>query len=214
MPPAHRSSASHLRFRFEDAREWARSHGPSVTERQRPLRRVCGGACGAGRHGCALRVVCELRDAVLMSEAIERNKSLIVRFNEEVFNDHRVDAVDRFLAEDHFNEVSGASGVEDFKRIVRYILDFAPDSRSQIDSVVAEGDEVVVFLTWTGTHRGDVQMAGRSFPPTGARFSVHQVHRYRVVDERIVEHAAVRDDLSLLRQLEDAAGDTPIQAAQ
>ncbi|HVF78177.1 MAG TPA: ester cyclase [Solirubrobacteraceae bacterium] len=115
---------------------------------------------------------------VFMSDVIEGNKSLIVRFNEE----------------------SGASGTEDFKRIVRYILDFAPDSRSEINTLVAEGDQVVVFLTWSGTHRGEVRIAGRRFPPTAARFSVQQVHRYRVLDRRIVEHAAVRDDLSLLRQ--------------
>ncbi len=156
--------------------------------------------------------VCELRDAVLMSEAIEVNKSLILRFNEEVFNEHRVDAVDPFLSDDHFNRVSGASGTEDFKRIVRYILDFAPDSRSEINTVVAEGDQVVVFLSWSGTHRGEVQIAGCRFPPTGARFSVQQVHRYRVLGGRIVEHAAVRDDLSLLRQLEDAAGDARNEA--
>lgn len=144
-----------------------------------------------------------------MSEAVKANKSLILRFNEEVFNEHRVDAVDRFLSDDHFNQVSGAAGPEDFKRIVRYILDFAPDSRSEINTVVAEGDQVVVFLTWSGTHRGEVQIGGRRFPATGVRFSVQQVHRYRVLDGRIVEHAAVRDDLSLLRQLEDAAGDAP-----
>ncbi len=139
-----------------------------------------------------------------MTRETESNKSLIMRFNDEVFNQHDVDAVERFLAGDHFNEVSGATGVEDFKRIVRYILTFAPDSRSEIDVIVAEGDQVVAFLTWSGTHHGEVQLAGRTFSPTGARFSVRQAHCYRVVEGRIVEHSAVRDDLALLRQLEDA----------
>lgn len=149
-----------------------------------------------------------------MTPETESNKSLIVRFNDEVFNQHDVDSVERFLAADHFNEVSGATGVEDFKRIVRYILGFAPDSRSQIATIVAEGDQVVVFLTWSGTHGGEVQLAGRTFSPTGARFSVRQVHRYRVVEGRIVEHSAVRDDLALLRQLEDAADDAALQTQE
>ncbi|MDP8908704.1 MAG: ester cyclase [Chloroflexota bacterium] len=148
-----------------------------------------------------------------MTPPTESNKSLILRFNDEVFNHHDVDAVERFLAADHFNHVSGATGVQDFKQIVRYILNFAPESRSEIDELVAEGDQVVAFLTWTGTHRGEVQVAGRAFPPTGARFSVRQVHRYRVVDGRIVEHAAIRDDLALLRQLEDAADDAPLETS-
>lgn len=41
-----------------------------------------------------------------------------------------------------------------------------------------------------------------------------QVHRYRVVEGRIVEHSAVRDDLALLRQLEDAADDAALQTQE
>lgn len=142
-----------------------------------------------------------------MSEAsVEANKALVMRFNEEVFNNHDLAAVDRFLSTDHFNHVTGASGADDFKRIVKTVLSVAPDSRSEVDEVVAEGDTVVLFLTWSGTHQGDVTLAGRRILPSGIKFAVAHVHRYRVVDGAITEHFAVRDDLSLLRQL-GGAGD-------
>ena len=137
---------------------------------------------------------------------VEKNKALVLKFNEQVFNHHDIDAVERFLAPTHFNHVSGTTGVEDFKQVVHLVLAVAPDSRSTVDEVVAEGDNVVVFLTWTGTHSGEVELAGRKISPTGARFSVRHVHRYRVVDGLIAEHSAVRDDLGLLIQLEQAAG--------
>ncbi len=145
----------------------------------------------------------------MSDELIEKNKALVVRFNDEVFNSHDVEAVERFMSRDLYNHVTGTAGVEDFKRLVNYILAFAPDSHSEIDEVMAEGDTVVLFLTWSGTHRGEVTVGGRKFAPTGTPFSVNHVHRYRVSNGTIFEHFAIRDDLSLLRQLEEAETQAP-----
>ena len=142
----------------------------------------------------------------MSADQVERNKALVLKFNEDVFNRHDIDALERFLAPEHFNHVSGSTGVEDFKRVVHLVLAFAPDSRSTVEEVIAEGDRVVLFLTWTGTHGGELELAGRRFPPTGKKFSVRHVHRYRVVDDLIVEHSALRDDLGLLLQLEESRG--------
>jgi len=38
-------------------------------------------------------------------------------------------------------------------------------------------------------------------PVTGKHFSVQHMHRFRLHDEKIVEHWAVRDDLGMLEQL-------------
>ena len=37
--------------------------------------------------------------------------------------------------------------------------------------------------------------------PTGKRFAVQQSHWFRVVDGKLVERWAVRDDLSMMQQL-------------
>jgi predicted ester cyclase len=49
-----------------------------------------------------------------------------------------------------------------------------------------------------GTHTGVVD---GSPPPSGRRFSARQSHWFRVRDGRLVEHWAVRDDLTTMLQL-------------
>ena len=51
--------------------------------------------------------------------------------------------------------------------------------------------------TMTGTHQGELE--GKA--PTGERVAVQQSHWFRVVDGKVAEHWAVRDDLGMLQQL-------------
>ena len=128
-------------------------------------------------------------------------RDLILGFNEAVFNGHDVDAVDRFMAADVLNRVTGRRGLDEFKAVVRYVLQVAPDTRSTVDEVIAEDSRVALFLTWSGTHQGEIRMPDRTIAPTRKAFAVRHVHLYRVADETIIEHSAVRDDLGLLRQI-------------
>lgn len=68
--------------------------------------------------------------------------------------------------------------------------------------VLVDGDRVAVHNACTGRHTGT--WAG--LPPTGRRFRAEQVHILRFdADGLAVEHWAVRDDLTLLRQLDGRA---------
>jgi predicted ester cyclase len=51
--------------------------------------------------------------------------------------------------------------------------------------------------TCSGTHEGEFW----GILQTGKRFTVQQSHWFRVVDGKVAEHWAVRDDLVMLRQL-------------
>jgi predicted ester cyclase len=130
---------------------------------------------------------------------LEENKNIVRRFNEEVFNGHDVDAVERFISPDCYNHVTGGRGVEDFKNVARFILGVFPDAHTTIDDLIAEGDKVVMFITFSGTQQGP--MPAWNLPPSGEPFSVRAVHSYRIRDSKIVEHSAVRDDLGMLQQL-------------
>jgi predicted ester cyclase len=46
-------------------------------------------------------------------------------------------------------------------------------------------------------------------PPTGRSFAYKQIHIVRIVEGKAVEHWAVRDDASLMRQL---TAETPTRA--
>jgi predicted ester cyclase len=138
-------------------------------------------------------------DPMSAHDNLEQNKDIIRRFNEAVFNGHDVDAVERFISPECHNHVTGGTGVEDFKNVARLILRLAPDAHSTIDDLVAEGDRVVIFITFSGTQQG--ALPAWNLPPSGKPFSVRAVHSYRVKNGMIVEHSAVRDDLSMLQQL-------------
>lgn len=63
--------------------------------------------------------------------------------------------------------------------------------------VIVDGDMVALHCTHSGRHTGD--FFGQA--PTGRSFSYPQMHMIRVENGKGVEHWAVRDDASLMRQL-------------
>jgi len=63
--------------------------------------------------------------------------------------------------------------------------------------VIAEGDRVLVHLRQVATHSGPYQ--GK--PATGARTDIEVMDLFRVEGDRLVEHWALMDNLSLLKQI-------------
>jgi predicted ester cyclase len=131
---------------------------------------------------------------------LEENKELIRRYTRAVFDEGDVDAVDRYLAPDFFNHVTGRSGTEDFKRLAASLHD-ATGSANVIDLLVAEGDLVVAMMTISRTVDEELHVFGYVVPAHGQSYTVTHMHIYRIRDAKIREHWAVRDDLSMLRQL-------------
>jgi predicted ester cyclase len=130
----------------------------------------------------------------------EENKELIRRYTREVFDEGDVDAVDRYLAPDFYNHVTGRSGREDFRQLAAE-LRRASASANVIDLLVAEGEFVVALMTVTRTVNEELRAFGFTIPASGRSYTVKHAHVYRVVDGKIREHWAVRDDLGMLRQL-------------
>jgi predicted ester cyclase len=54
-----------------------------------------------------------------------------------------------------------------------------------------------MHCTHSGRHTGEFM----GLPATGRSFAYKQIHIVRIVDGKAVEHWAVRDDASLMRQL-------------
>lgn len=131
---------------------------------------------------------------------IAENKELVRRYTREVFDYGDVAAVDRYLAPDFYNHVTGKIGTDDFRQLAREVGQ-AAGSENVIDFLVAEDDLVVAFMTITRTLHDEARIFGFSFPGDGRSYTVKHVHAYRVTDGKIREHWAVRDDLSMLRQL-------------
>lgn len=58
-------------------------------------------------------------------------------------------------------------------------------------------DRVLVFVTWTGTHDGEL----RGYPATAKRVQVRRADLYHIADGQIVEHWDVASPLDLLLQI-------------
>ncbi len=78
--------------------------------------------------------------------------------------------------------------------------------RHTIHEMVAEGDWVAVRTTCEGIHAVEPSLPvnGGIFegiPPTGRTYRAQHMHLFRVVDGKITDHWANRDDLGAARQL-------------
>jgi predicted ester cyclase len=71
----------------------------------------------------------------------------------------------------HEQEEMRMIGVDGFKELLSVYRTAFPDMRLTIEEIVAEGDKVVTWATFTGTHRGPLQ----SFPATGKSVKVKDV---------------------------------------
>lgn len=84
-------------------------------------------------------------------------------------------------------------------------LAFSELSFEELD-VLASSDQVFCHVRMRGVHSGPFVVfppGGKPqvFPATGRRLSVRQFHLFRLADDRLAEHVAVRDDLGMMTQL-------------
>jgi steroid delta-isomerase-like uncharacterized protein len=123
----------------------------------------------------------------------------------EAFNTGNVSNVSEFISPQYFNRESQVDpvrgqlrGPSEFIDTVENLRIAFPDLRHHEEAIIAQDDMVVSIINVTGTHNGNFFI----LPPTGNKNSYEAVHLYRVdEDGKIVEHKAIRDDLTFLAQL-------------
>ena len=131
----------------------------------------------------------------------EENKAVVRRFFEEGWNGHNLNVVDEVVSPNYFNHAAAAEhqhGTAGVKHILNWLMAAFPDTRFDIEDIIAEGDMVSIRGTASGTHEG-AELWG--IAPTGNRFAVQQAHWVRVADGKLAEHWAVRDDFGMMQQL-------------
>jgi steroid delta-isomerase-like uncharacterized protein len=128
----------------------------------------------------------------------------IVRQVFEAFNSGNTSKVNEFISPQYFNHESQIDpvrsklrGPEEFADTVRNLRSAFADLHYEEQETIAAGDKVVSIVKVTGKHTGNFFV----IPPSGNRISYLAVHIHRIVDGKIVEHKAIRDDLSLMVQL-------------
>ncbi len=87
------------------------------------------------------------------------NKAIIRRLIEEVYNGNNLDVLDELVAPDVFNHTAVPEhqhGIGGFKHIVRWPHTILPDSRYEIEDMIAEEDRVAYRITFSGIHEGEL----------------------------------------------------------
>lgn len=86
----------------------------------------------------------------------ERNRSLAIRWFEEVWNERRDETVHEIMHPESVGHMEGgeAHGPSDFLAARASLLDAFPDLRVTVDDTAADGDHVVVRWSAGATHSG------------------------------------------------------------
>lgn len=145
--------------------------------------------------------------------SIELNKQNVQRFYDEVIGEGNVAAIDELMCSEFVHHGDALfpyiGGSEAIKQGVAGVKNAYPDGHTVIEDSVADGDVVVVRLTWHGTHLGPFM--GKE--PTGKVHHWAGISTYRFNQEgKIIERWANMDvmpqlmDLGMIPQMKLGGG--------
>lgn len=129
----------------------------------------------------------------------EDNKAIVRRY-QEAYNTNNLDALDDILSPDIATPTmlpDFPAGIEGIKQVHRVTLAAWPDLRTEIEDLIAEGDQVVARITLAGT----AVNPGFGLPGTGNRFRVGGLYIVRLANGKIVEHTGWEDVMNLIQQI-------------
>ena len=133
--------------------------------------------------------------------ATDQNKALARRFIEELFNQGNTSAADEILALDFVEREQLPPGIpnnrEGVKVLATMLRSAFPDLKATIEDTIAEGDKVVIRMTWSGTHKGEFM----GIPATGKRVSIGVIDVIRIDGGKFVEHWGQMDSMGMMQQI-------------
>jgi steroid delta-isomerase-like uncharacterized protein len=123
------------------------------------------------------------------------------RFTDEVLNGRDLDgALTELVVEDFLEENPlpgqgpGRAGLAD---VLAGMNAAFPDLHWDVHETIVEGDRIMTYSTWTGTHQGDFL----GIPATGRPVAVEAWTKDRYRDGRLVQSRIIMDVVGLLTQL-------------
>ena len=134
--------------------------------------------------------------------AIEQDKALIRRFVEELFNHGNMGIVGEIFAPDFVEREQLPPGLPEGREgvivLTTMLRNAFPDFKATIEDIIAEGDKVVIRMTWNGTHTGGEFMG---IPATGKKVSIGVIDIIRIAGGKLVEHWGQMDSMLMMQQL-------------
>jgi predicted ester cyclase len=130
----------------------------------------------------------------------EKNKAVVRRYAEEVWNKGNLDLIDELMDANYVNRGPGlpeVRGAESFKEFVSDTRTAFSDIRFTIEDQIAEGYKVVTRYKAIATHSQE----WIGVPATGKQVTWTEIVIDLVVDGRLMESYFQMDVLGLLQQL-------------
>lgn len=139
----------------------------------------------------------------MATPTLETNKAVVNRLLEEVFNGRNLDLLPEVLAQDFVLKPVAAfppeeaHGPESMKAVYEGFFAGIPDVKAETLEMIAEGDVVMVYDRFGGTHEGPLG----PFEATHKPLFWNVMHLYRMRDGKIVEDNVFVDVHGLLQQV-------------
>ncbi len=132
---------------------------------------------------------------------LKDNKSIVRRVFEELIGRGNLGLLEDIVAPDiidHTAQTGGwVPGREGFQQHVTWFRSTCPDMQITVEDLVAEGERVIAFWTFRGTHQGEFW----GVQPTGRHIVGSAISTLRVQNGQVVEYAVRPDRLGILLQL-------------
>jgi predicted ester cyclase len=140
-------------------------------------------------------------------DKVAANKRAIERLYDET-NAGNYDFLDELLAPD-FTSYGGAGfqdlhGPAAFKELTMTFLTSFPDLYFKVDAIIGEGEDVLVWGTLSGTHKGDFY----GIAPTGNHVSWTGCAIFRFRGDQVIARWQEFDALGLMAQIRPPAAAT------
>ncbi len=143
----------------------------------------------------------------MSNERADRNKRVVRRLFDDVWNGRRLELVDELYSEDYVADYRPYAPLRTGRDAVRAMVAGAwetfPDYHEDLITMVAEDNCVAVHLRITGTQTG----AWGPVPPTGKRLEFEEMLILTFNDRgQVIHQRGIADNLAGLRQLGIAPG--------
>lgn len=131
-------------------------------------------------------------------ETMTEDAKAVARRAVEAWNGSDPAAWDEVLAPEYVRHLTiGDFDLSQWKELHPKVRSAFPDGRLTIEDIVAEGDKVVLRVTFEGTHKGDFL----GLPATGKQVRTPAFFMMRVADGKVVEEWGLDDGVEMRRQL-------------
>jgi predicted ester cyclase len=133
------------------------------------------------------------------ADTLERNKELVKEIVDRIFVHQEDAAIDELVSADFVPRTFGPmpSGREGLREGMKRAGAGVSDPEFTIHDLIAEGDRVAARLTTSARHTGPFM----GVEPTGRRYSIDEIHIFRLRNGQLVEHWHAFDTGSLMKQL-------------